>query len=44
MNAADGANQPSIAPLSSDDENVDPHMNRIKDAQDESDEEVLHHS
>ncbi|XP_048499938.1 FACT complex subunit SSRP1 isoform X2 [Beta vulgaris subsp. vulgaris] len=39
VNAADGANQPSIAPLSSDDENVDPHMNRIKDAQDESDEE-----
>uniref|UniRef100_A0A803LFN3 FACT complex subunit SSRP1 n=1 Tax=Chenopodium quinoa TaxID=63459 RepID=A0A803LFN3_CHEQI len=39
MNVGDGANQPSlsIAPLSSDDE--DPHMKRIRDAQDESDEE-----
>ena len=42
MNIGDGANQPSspIAALSSDDDNVDPHLNRIRDAQDESDEEV----
>ncbi|XP_057519671.1 FACT complex subunit SSRP1-like isoform X2 [Amaranthus tricolor] len=41
MNIGDGANQPSspIAALSSDDDNVDPHLNRIRDAQDESDEE-----
>ncbi|XP_021764377.1 FACT complex subunit SSRP1-like [Chenopodium quinoa] len=39
MNVGDGPNAPSlsIAPLSSDDE--DPHMKRIRDAQDESDEE-----
>lgn len=41
MSSGDSANQPSIsiAPLSSDDETVDPHLRRIKDAQDESDEE-----
>ncbi|KAL2935850.1 FACT complex subunit SSRP1 [Bienertia sinuspersici] len=41
MNLADGVNQPTIpiAPLSSDDETVDPHMTRIRGAQDESDED-----
>ncbi|XP_057517531.1 FACT complex subunit SSRP1-like [Amaranthus tricolor] len=41
MNLGDGAGQPTstIAALSSDDDDVDPHLNRIRDAQDESDEE-----
>ncbi|KNA03262.1 hypothetical protein SOVF_210890 [Spinacia oleracea] len=41
VNVGEGANLPSIsiAPLSSDDEVVDPHLRRIRDAQDESDEE-----